>query len=866
MPSTFVISSDNRKVSEENKSRFTSALIKHLGLAIFIFLAHATAALAQHDTTQQIAAYDSLKTDSDSVKSDYNAATDEFIRLFKQLGVEELQKSILEYHEDTIVTKQDKIIEEVRKLTSEAKNYLKNGLDTSGLSEQLKKFEHWYEITSDGVFINRGTLETNRNLETSSGILKELLTRTLAWKSSLDDNYKDLVAYRNKIDSLKRDSVLYKFSSDSAALMSYVKKLVVAVQEVRPTDSAFKKTLTNLSEVQTTVNRFVNKLNSGIEQIDIFQKELSGKAFGRETTNLLSPRVYTRPFTEIIHISMIKGLLSLAFYVRNNMGWIVLLLILVVILNVFLVNLKRHLQSQNLIDQNVQGQLVLKYPFLSAVVIVFTLFQFIFVDPPFIFNVLLWTISTLSLTIIVRNFVTRYWMFVWYLMFFLFLLACTDNLILQASRTERWIMTALSIAGLISGLTIIAKGRRQELREKLSLYFIGFVAIMQAVSIVANLYGRYNISKTFLTSGFFNIAIAVLFLWTVRFIYEGLSLVIRAYKIPGKKLLYINFDRADNKVPLILYVLFFIGWFVLVARNFYIYKLITGPIKDFINEERTIGDFSFSIGNMLEFFLILYLSGLISQIVSFFATNRFTESTGGKDKKGVGSWLLIIRISIISIGLLLAFAAAGIPMDRVTIIVSALSVGIGFGLQTLVNNLVSGLIISFEKPVTVGDIIEIGTHSGTVKSIGFRSSIISIPNGSDMVIPNGDLLNQHLVNWTHGNTFRCVDIAIGVAYGTDLAKAIQILKDLPAKDERILSSPPPGVIIQNFNSSSITMLLSFWVQNIREWVSVKSDIILAIDIAFKEHGIEIPVPQQDIRILSATKDGRDDKNEIEKNQ
>jgi len=793
MPPAFITSSI--VVFKENKRRFSPARIKNFALTAFILLAHATA-IAQQDTTHQIAAYDSLKTNSDTLKTDYNQATDKFIKLFKQLGVDELQKSITEYHEDTIVTKQDEIIEQVRELTAEAKNYLKNGLDTTGLDEQLKKFEKWYDITSDGIFINRGTLETNRNLETSAGILKELLTRALAWKSSLNDNYKDLVAYRNKIDSLKRDSVLYKFSSDSAALMSYVKKLVVAVQEVRPTDSAFKKTLMNLSEVQTTVNKFVNKLNAGIEQIDIYQKDLSGKVFRRETSDLISPRIYTRPFKEIINFSMIKGLLSLTFYVRNNIGWIVLLLILVAILNVFLVKLKRHLRSQNLLDQNAREQLVLRYPFLSALTIVFTLFQFIFVDPPFIFNALLWTICTLSLTIIVRNFVTRYWMFVWYFMFTLFLLACADNLMLQASRPERWIMTGLSIAGLLSGLTITAKTRRQELREKLSLYFIGFVAIMQAVSIIANLYCLYNLSKTFLTSGFFNIAIAMLFLWIIRFIHSGLSLATKAYKIPGKKLFYINFDRLDNKVPTFFYVLFFFGWFVLVARNFYIYRLITEPIKNFINEKRTVGDFVFTIGNMLEFFLILYLSGLTSQVVSFFATNRFTQSIGGKEKKGIGSWLLIIRISIIIIGLLLAFAAAGIPMDRVTIIVSALSVGIGFGLQTLVNNLVSGLIISFEKPLTVGDIIEIGTQSGTVKSIGFRSSIISIPNGSDMVIPNGDLLNQHLVNWTHGNTFRCVDIVTGVAYGTNLAKAIQILKELPAKDKRILSSPAPGVVIQ----------------------------------------------------------------------
>jgi small-conductance mechanosensitive channel len=192
-------------------------------------------------------------------------------------------------------------------------------------------------------------------------------------------------------------------------------------------------------------------------------------------------------------------------------------------------------------------------------------------------------------------------------------------------------------------------------------------------------------------------------------------------------------------------------------------------------------------------------------------------------------------------------------MDRLTIILSALSVGIGFGLQGLVNNLVSGLIISIEKPVNVGDIIEVGGQSGTIKSIGFRSSVISTALGSDVVIPNGDLLNQQLVNWTHENSSRAVDVLVGVAYGTELEKAIQILKDLLTKDERILQQPTPGVIIRQFSSSSIDMQLSFWVRDLREAAAVKSDIILAIDIAFKQNGIEIPLPQQDLHIRSIAK-------------
>jgi small-conductance mechanosensitive channel len=168
---------------------------------------------------------------------------------------------------------------------------------------------------------------------------------------------------------------------------------------------------------------------------------------------------------------------------------------------------------------------------------------------------------------------------------------------------------------------------------------------------------------------------------------------------------------------------------------------------------------------------------------------------------------------------------------------------------------VSGLIISFEKPLNIGDLVEISGQSGTVKSIGFRSSIISKADGSDVVIPNGDLLNHHLVNWTHNNSFRCVDLPVCVAYGTNLETAIQLLKDLPVKDERVLEIPPPNVIIKQFNTSSIDMQLSFWVKNLREFAAVKSDIILAITAAFKDNKIEIPFPQQDLHIRTVTTDG-----------
>jgi len=841
------ISPDNIEVFNKNKSKswLFSCRIKFLSLAVCLLLLH-PAVFSQQDTVQQ--------RSDDSLKTNYDSAINKLFSSIKQVVEDEQRKNINEYNEGTIARKQDELIEEIRTLTLEAKSYLECGLDTTGLSTELNNIERWYDITSDGVFIKTGTIQTHRNLETSYKILRELLTRTLARKSSLDNYYKNLFGLKNKIDSLYKDSVLYKLSSDSAVLMRYVEKLVVVSHEIKPNDSALKKTLTTVSELQSSLNQLVNKLTTGIEHIDIFQKQLSSRTFNREVSNLGGPVLYTRRFDEIINFSVRKGILSLLFYIRNERAKLILLLVLVIVSIVFLRSLKRKLGTQNMLNNDFPGQVVLKYPALSAVVIVFNLFQFIFIDPPFIFNALLWTISGICLTTIMRHSVSRYWMSAWLVIFIFFLLACVDNLILQASRRERWIILALSVAGIVSCSIMILMGRRKQLKEKWLIYLFGVVIILQTVSIFSNMYGRSNLSKTCFTSGFFSVVLAVLFFWTLQLINQSLSLASKAYSVPGKKLFKINFERVGNKAPPILYVLLFIGWFVLFARNFYVFRLIADPIKNFIVQKRTIGEFSFTVGAIFEFFLILYLAGLTSRIVSFFATSTPNEYDRNARKGGLGSWLLIIRIVIVSTGLLLAFAVIRLPLDRLTIILSALSVGVGFGLQSLVNNLVSGLIISFEKPVNIGDIVEIGGQSGTIKSIGFRSSIISAAGGSEVVIPNGELLSQHLINWTHNDNFRSVDIPLGVAYGTNLDNAIQILKDLPTKDERVLSNPAPNVIVRQFGSSSIDMQLSFWVRNIREWVAVKSDILLAIDIAFKENKIEIALPQQDVHIRSISEE------------
>jgi small-conductance mechanosensitive channel len=180
-------------------------------------------------------------------------------------------------------------------------------------------------------------------------------------------------------------------------------------------------------------------------------------------------------------------------------------------------------------------------------------------------------------------------------------------------------------------------------------------------------------------------------------------------------------------------------------------------------------------------------------------------------------------------------------------------VGIGFGLQTIINNLVSGVILAFERPIQIGDDIEVGTMSGQVKEVGIRASKILSYDGAEVVIPNGDLLSQSLINWTLSDKRRRIELNIGVAYDSDMKLVRQILEKVLDRD-RILKAPQPRILMQNFNDSSVDFRILFWIESMDIFLEMRNEVMTAIFDAFQEHGIEIPFPKRDLYIKSLPED------------
>jgi small-conductance mechanosensitive channel len=207
----------------------------------------------------------------------------------------------------------------------------------------------------------------------------------------------------------------------------------------------------------------------------------------------------------------------------------------------------------------------------------------------------------------------------------------------------------------------------------------------------------------------------------------------------------------------------------------------------------------------------------------------------------------IVKFTIVTIGFFIAALASGFPLDKITLLISAFGVGIGFGLQSIFNNLVSGIILVFERPLQVGDTIEVGQLLGVVKSIGIRASTIRTFDGAEVIVPNGNLVSNELINWTLSDSQRRLIIKVGVAYGTDPNEVIKILMDVAKKKEGLLESPAPYVLFKEFGDSALGFELRCYTES-DDWLFILSDLHVEVNDAIKEAGIVIPFPQRDLHI------------------
>jgi len=267
--------------------------------------------------------------------------------------------------------------------------------------------------------------------------------------------------------------------------------------------------------------------------------------------------------------------------------------------------------------------------------------------------------------------------------------------------------------------------------------------------------------------------------------------------------------------------------------------------------ERTwsLGELEISMGDVLAFvvgvLLALYVSRAIRFVLNEEILVRLPWPAGAKSTTAT-----LVYYAALAGGLLMAFAAAGVETTQFAIVAGALGVGIGFGLQNVVNNFVSGLILMFERPIQPGDIIDVDTLQGRVVEIGLRATRIKTWEGAEVVVPNGTLLSGNLINWTLSDSSRRIDVHVGVAYGSDARKVLEVLTDVARRQPLAMEEPEPTVVFSGFGDSSLNFTVRFWIRDANTILAARTGGYVDVYEALATAGIEIPFPQRDLHLRS----------------
>lgn len=317
-----------------------------------------------------------------------------------------------------------------------------------------------------------------------------------------------------------------------------------------------------------------------------------------------------------------------------------------------------------------------------------------------------------------------------------------------------------------------------------------------------------------------------------------------------RKLIYRKFSKKEFSHNFRQFIVVTIAWFIGLFWILLSIKLIGIPIKIVLGYVLfSSGDkLKITVTNLIAAIFIYFIVRIILFLIEYFLNKRIV---GNKVDKGRGhSIMLIVKYLVWIIGISVIISSLGFQITFLIASISALLVGVGFGLQGIFNDILSGIIILFDGSIEVDDVVELGGVVGKVEEISIRVSKILTRDNVVMIIPNSKFTNDNVINWTHNRESTRFNVEVGVAYGSDVRLVEKILLQCAVSHSQIVAEPAPFVRFNDFGESSLDFQLFFWTKNDFRVENIKSDLRFEIDARFRENKVEIPFPQRDIHLKS----------------
>jgi len=675
-----------------------------------------------------------------------------------------------------------------------------------------------------------------------------------------DDNAK-LDKTREDATEFKQDTAMHTVPSDSTLRVKYLSEVTLIQQKWARMDKIIQRSLIKIGLLQnrvTSIDLLMLDVNDRIDQkIHEFTVRSLTNEYGfiweRNKQNITSFDSVTTK-TARLNFKLLRYFFDPATVRRVNViSHIATLILFIAFLSWIytsrykLVRLKPGYPS--ILNQT---NYIVKHSIVSPLAVCTILALYFYQQPPVAFLEILLFVIMGCIGILIKSVWPKQFFKFWGAIFVLMIFYAITNLFIQVSYPDRLLLLFLSIASIALGIYFLQESKSDpgnyppHIRSIIKLFIL-----VQGVSLLLNIIGRYSIAKIIGTTAVFNLCLGFGFYLMIQILMECLFLQLEANKsINANVGSYSDFKILQNKFKNVLVKIAIILWTINLIGNLCIKEYIYENIGNFLTHSYKFGTGTFTFGSIVIFIFVLWLSMIIARVINYFYDFAEQQSSEASDIRKAKTSVLLIRISVFTGGFIAAILFSGIPVTEVTIVLGALGVGIGFGLQNIVNNLVSGIILAFERPVQVGDIIEVGDRAGTIKEIGIRASKIQSVDGSELIIPNGDLISQHVINWTLSDNFRRIELTVGVAYGSDIEKVQAILTRIVKNRSEITQKLLPMVHLHNFSESSVDFKLLFWsAASIDKAMTLKSSVMSEVYNEFAKEGIEIPHPKRDIKVF-----------------
>ncbi len=373
-----------------------------------------------------------------------------------------------------------------------------------------------------------------------------------------------------------------------------------------------------------------------------------------------------------------------------------------------------------------------------------------------------------------------------------------------------------------------------------------------AAAFLANLFGYVSLSNVIGNSVLGSAYIALILYTAVQIIKSLLIFAFRLEPFASLRMVAEHRELIRLQAFRILKWLAVLVWIILTLNLLSLRETVFSYIQGIFASSLTVGSFSISLGDVVIFVVTIWLAFVLSRFLRFvLEEDVYTRvDLAGGIPYAISTML---HYALLVIGFLIAISALGFDLTKFTILAGALGVGLGFGLQTIVSNFVSGLILLFERPVKVGDTVQLGEHQGNLNRIGLRASVLRKVDGSDVIVPNSQLISEEVINWTLSDQQRRLDINVGVAYGNDPEEIIELLTKVGLEHKNIMELPPPRTLFIGFGDNSLDFQFRAWTDQTDNWVVTRSELAVGVYKALREANIEIPFPQRDLnlKIVSA---------------